>query len=90
MRGSARSIARLLDLYGVSDPPRAHAVSRAVLSTREFGVKQIIRGKDASRFGHREGERGREIDRVVSIIFLTMSEFIRVSIIVPAVSCTYT
>lgn len=81
--------ARLLDLYGVSDPPRAHAVSRAVLSTREFGAKQIIRGKDASRFGRGEGERGREIDRIVSIIFLTISEFILVSVIVASVS-TYT
>lgn len=60
-------------------------MSRAVLSTREFGAKQIIRGKDASRFGHgesereREGGRGREeIDRIVSIIFLAISEFIPV------------
>jgi len=59
--GCEARCARLLDLYGVSDPPRAHAVSQAVLSTREFGRKQIIRGKDASRFGYRENERERLI-----------------------------
>lgn len=52
VRGSTRSIARFIR----GERPPARAVSRTVLSTREFGAKQIIRGKDASRFGHGKRE----------------------------------
>lgn len=51
--GSTRSIARFIR----GERPPARAVSRTVLSTRESGTKQIIRGKDASRFRHREKMR---------------------------------
>jgi len=67
-RGSTRSIARSLDLYGANRPPPplpSLALACSVTLCRFIhpecsGAKQIIRGKDASRFGRREGERERE------------------------------
>lgn len=81
--------ARLLDLYGVSDPPRAHAVSQAVLSTREFGAKQIIRGKDASRFGYgeREKERGKGRERIDSFYYFFISNIRIYSCLSACVCC---
>jgi len=70
-RGSTRSIARSLDLYEANRPPPPLPSSTLACSVTlcHFihpecsGAKQIIRGKDASRFGRREKQRERERER---------------------------